>query len=360
MNDMLVPMPWEGNISSFKYEADIHPGYEWLLNHNHDDIHLALYQRWPSNNLPLGYNFYIVSFHLEAVDIKWLTQQSKRVNNIIVLFDGNTYNTTIPNVTFFPYYYWHIQLNTMSKWFNGTPQKHITTKASAVCNRITESKLIIFTAIAEYIGTHNSMLVLRDWLEKENISKTHEITHTLFKHLVDTFFNKYYGTTFTIDTFDNEIDNYQRHTASPWQPMYQNCAIHFTNESFHYSDTSPKLGEYMYPGPFITEKTLKCLLGQTAFIPVGQFDTYGTLIRLGFEFDYNFDISFDSIIGDHDRLLGIVHLIQHLATMPKEEIFEGTINSSIHNYNHIISGDFYNACENINQSTIEKIQNIIK
>jgi len=361
MNKTLVPLPWEGNISDFKNNTHIHQGYEWITTiSTNKKIFLKLYQRWPMEDLPLNYECYIISFHLEAVDIAWLTRQSKLVNNIIVLCDGRFYNFTINNVTFLSYYYWQYQLNTMIKWFGTNVNKNIIKKASAICNRITESKLLTFTAVAEYIGTTNSMLVLNDWLEPDNIMKEYEIFSPSIQLLTDVFFKKYYKKIFKIDDFDNSTDNYQYITAIPWQPIYQNCAIHFTNESFHYSDISDKLGDYMHPGPFITEKTFKCLLGQTAFVPVGQFDTYGTLQKLGFEFNYNFDISFDSIIGDHDRLEAIINLIKQFANMSKEELFEGTRESSIYNYNHIVNGDFYDICEDINKKSIEKILNIIE
>ena len=40
------------------------------------------------------------------------------------------------------------------------------------------------------------------------------------------------------------------------------------------------------------------MLGATAFIPVGQFETYRTLETLGFRFDYDFDITWDLDSGN--------------------------------------------------------------
>jgi hypothetical protein len=112
---------------------------------------------------------------------------------------------------------------------------------------------------------------------------------------------------------------------------------------------------YWHPGPFITEKTLKCLLGRTAFVPVGQCDTYGALKRVGFKFDYNFDISFDNVVHDHNRLADIVELIKTLVSMTPEEIYNGTEESSLYNFNYIKGGRFYKDCEIINQHTIDQI-----
>ena len=84
-NQMLVPLPVEGTqdtIPSF-------PGYEWIKKLPNKRIYFALFQRWPTitrstQNLPAGYDYYIVSFHLEAVDIAWLKKQ--QVTGPILVF----------------------------------------------------------------------------------------------------------------------------------------------------------------------------------------------------------------------------------------------------------------------------------
>ena len=367
--EMLVPLPFEGNVKDFKQCKRLHKGYEWVSRiDNNKNIYLMLFQRWPSHtyptplSIPENYDVYIVSFHLEAVDIKWLEEQSKKIKGeIIVLFDGSANNYTIPKVRFISYYYWHIQLDTMMEWFGhiDTKPKTITHKASAFCNRITSTKLITFTALAEYIGTANCMLVLRDWLEEENIFQDNQYVPAQLKQLFSIFFEKYYGNEYKIDDFTNEL-NFQKHTANPWQPAYQNCAIHFTNESFdtsymHLIDSPYSPSLCLHPGPFITEKTLKCLLGRTAFVPVGQFHTYKALERVGFKFDYNFDTSFDNIEHDNDRLIAIVDLIRELHNMSSEEIYKGTKESSEYNFNYIKGGRFYKDCEIINEYSINQV-----
>ena len=354
---MLVPsFPFNGNIDEFTKRKDLHVGYEWVNTlPTSKKTYLSLFQRWPTHALPPNYEIYIVSFHLETVAIEWLAEQSKRISGeIIVLFDGTSNNYTIPKVRFLTYYYWHIQLNTMINWFgNNYKPKHITHKASAFCNRISTTKLVTFTAMAEYLNEDNCMLVLHDWLENENITQEHEYAPAVIKELFDIFFKKYYDKKYVIDNFTNDL-NYQKHTANPWQPAYQNCALHFTNESYNTSDMFD-VALYSHPGPFITEKTLKCLLGGTAFIPVGQYNTYGALSRVGFKFDYNFDTSFDNIVLDDDRLVATVELIKTLSNVSMNELYKGTKESSEYNFNYIVSGEFYKHCEKLNQHTVEQV-----
>jgi hypothetical protein len=143
-------------------------------------------------------------------------------------------------------------------------------------------------------------------------------------------------------------------------PAYQCCAINVTNESFYNSDGWDTNGRsFTYAGPFLTEKTLKCLLGETAFIANGQFQTYSTLRSLGFEFDYNLDLSYDNIKPDLDRLIAIFGLIQSLQSMDTMEIFENTRGSCLHNKEHVLSGKFYSISEKINQETVQYIYNNI-
>jgi len=358
---MLVPLPFNGTIKEFKQRKNLHPGYNWInLLPDNKSVYLSLFKTHPISynyNLPLNYDVYVVSFHLEAVDINWIKSQVSRVNSeIIVLFDGKSNNYTLPRVRFLSYYYWHIQLHLMTEWF-GRPQnttKKITHKASAFCNRITNAKLIVFTALAEYIGTENSMLVLNNrTLEKDNVYDDEENIPKIIKTLSNKFFTEYYGNKYTVDNFTDDL-NQQKHTANPFHPAYQNCALHFTNESFDTSDIF-KSSLYLHPGPFITEKTLKCLLGGTAFIPVGQFDTYGELKRVGFKFDYNLDTSFDSIEQDTDRLVAIVELIKTLQNVSMDELYKGTCESSEFNVAYVNSGEFYKECEELNQYTINEV-----
>ena len=144
MRLLLVPSPCQGTID----QISIHPGYEWLARLPDKNIYFALFQAWPTRNLPTGYDYYIVSFHLEAVDLNWLRQQQVS-GPIIVLFDGVDYDLQIPGVQFESFFYWHYQLEQMQRWF-GTKEKSTPSyKFSAVCNRISQSKIWITTKLLE-------------------------------------------------------------------------------------------------------------------------------------------------------------------------------------------------------------------
>ena len=352
MKRMLVPSP----ICGTKDNIPTVSGYQWIHKLKNKKIYFALFQRWPNDNLPCGFDFYIVSFHLEVIDINWVKRQQQLLSSvkIIVLADGNSYNYSIPNVQFFPFYYWHYQLDQMQQWWGVQPPKKKNWKFSAVCNRISQSKIWSTTKLLE-TARESSLVVLNSWIEEKNVHNWEPTGREVLDNLTNIFRNKYLGQTIKIDDFENTNDNWQSITSNPWQPMYDQTAIHFTNESFHYSGMSENKKEYVWPGPFITEKTLKCLLAGTAFIPVGQFETYATLGKLGLEFNYGFDTTWDCDSGNLSRAHSIIDLIDCLNQFDINQLVTMTKESNNYNQNYIITGQFKRNCQKQNDETVEKI-----
>ena len=350
---MLVPMPVEGTQDSIPDIA----GYEWIKKLPNKKIYFALFQRWPKKNLPAGYDYYIVSFHLETVDLAWIKRQQVS-GPIVVLSDGHSYGLDILGVHFLPFFYWHYQLQQMQEWF-GTKEKSTPKyKFSAVCNRISQSKVWTTTKLLE-TARDSSLIVLNSWIEEKNVHNWQNTGNDTLDDLTTIFRNKYIGQILKIDNFDNATQNSQHITGNPWQPLYTDCAINFTNESFHYSGMQENDNAYTWPGPFITEKTLKCLLAGTAFIPMGQFETYKTLENLGLQFDYDFDTTWDLDSGNLSRAKSVINLIDNLNEFTVDQLLIKTKESTKYNQNHIVSGNFYQACKNINTNTIDNILKIL-
>ena len=350
---MLVPMPVEGTQDAI---PDI-PGYEWIKKLPNKKIYFALFQRWPKKNLPAGYDYYIVSFHLETVDLDWIKRQQVS-SPIVVLSDGQSYGLDIPGVHFLPFFYWHYQLQQMQEWF-GTKEKSTPKyKFSAVCNRISQSKVWTTTKLLES-AKESSLIVLNSWMEEKNVHNWQNTGNDTLDNLTTIFRNKYVGQILKIDDFDNATQNSQHITGNPWQPLYTDCAVHFTNESFHYSGMQENGSAYTWPGPFLTEKTLKCLLGSTAFVPVGQFETYQTLENLGLQFDYDFDTTWDLDSGNLSRAKSVINLIDTLNQYSVEQLVNKTQESNKYNQNHIVSGKFFEQCYQKNKESIDQIFNLI-
>lgn len=351
--NMLVPVSVQGT----KETLDVYKEYDWIQKLPNKRIYLALFQGHCVNDLPPDYEYYIVSWHLEAVDMAWLKRQ-RTTGHIIVLFDGNHYDCQIPNVTFVPYMYWHVQLDQIIDWFGLQPKPYPTRKFSAVCNRITQSKIWITTKLLE-TARDTSLIRLSRWLESKNVHDWQLTGNAVLDRLTITFRDKYQGQDIKIDDFDTFNSNIQQITANPWQPALQECVINFTNESFHYSGMSENGVDYVHPGPFITEKTLKCLIAGTALVPVGQFETYQTLKKFGLNFDYKFDTSWDLDAGNLTRAQKIVELIDHLNDFSVDQLVSLTKPVNDHNLNCIVSGTFAKKCREHNQQSVDHVFDII-
>jgi hypothetical protein len=327
------------------------------------DTFVALFMMWPSMDgyqLPLGHDLYVVSFNFEPFDVDWIQQQSLRIDApIIVLNEGSAYDFPLPqNVYFFPFYTWHIQIERILHFH---PKPTLSTKpsrylCSAICSRLTQSKILIFSAMVRFLGLDRCLLKLGTWLEPKNVHFWHDTGDAEIDDLIHYFRDTWLGRELKVDDWVDERDNNYRSNSDPWQPFYLDSALHFTNESYHYSFMSDQWGAATRPGPNISEKTMKPLIAGTAMIPVGQFDTYRTLSDLGFVFDYGeLDLEWDKKSGNLDRLRGIMDLIRSLHDYQPSDIDVMTKFSRQHNQSHVFSGDLRRRCEMINDKTVAEI-----
>lgn len=327
----------------------------------------------PAQDLPSGHPLYLIAFLDEPVDTDWLSRQITNISQpIIVLNDGGVYDFSLSdNVYFYQYHSWHYHMNKIMTWFPDRKKRKIKFKASAVCHRITQSKMLIFTALMEYLNRDELLVKLGNWLEEKNVNYRYPIHVPELDHLADIFFNKYLGTTISVDEFPSR-GNFQRFNSDPWHPFYVNSALHFTNESHYHSNRRPHLSRQVWsggfsqtrrpsvitacPGPGLSEKTYKCLISGTPFISVAQFDVYCSLEKLGFKFDYGpLDLKWDQITSDHTRLLEIVNLIKKLPCYSIGDIVDFTKHSSNHNMHHVWSGEFSKLCQVRNEQTASTI-----
>lgn len=325
-----------------------------------DDFFLALWLGWPGSfgyQLPDGFEIYVVSFHLDAVDVEWLQKEHQRLKRpIIVLWDSEFYDYPFADgIIPLRYICWHHQIDKMLQWYPNPKKKHdIRFKSSAHCSRITQSKLIVITALLEYFDPGSCLISLSNRLEEKDVHRREKTNNRILDSITEIFWDRYYGTILRLDDYYlNDINQYRQ--SDCWIPTYTECALNFTNESYHYSSMEQNGRNFIMPGPFITEKTLKCLVAGTGMVPIGQFDSYGALSRLGLKFDYQFDTSWDQDPGNLSRLESIVNLIKDLSRYSAQDLYDMVKESSQHNQEWIFSGNFAKKCEQANQETINKI-----
>jgi hypothetical protein len=166
--------------------------------------------------------------------------------------------------------------------------------------------------------------------------------HDVCDFYVNEFKNKWRSITI-------ELPNDDRIQGSYNNPAYQQSALNFTQESYHYSEMHLNNQRIIQPGPFVTEKTWKCLVSKTAFVPVGQYQTYKWLSDLGLKFDYGkLDLSFDLDPGNLSRLEKLVSLIKSLTQWSAMDLYTMTKDSTEYNYEYVLSDKFWQHCEDTN------------
>lgn len=353
--NVIMPPEWYG-VSDFPTTWN---EMEWLRELPSQTYYALYLKAFTNRSLEPGHPLYVVAFLDEPFNPDWLLDQCKKIKEpIIVLNDGSVYNFPFPpNVYFYQFHSWHYQMERIMHWFPQAVPRDMKYKVSAICNRVTQSKLLVFAAIVKSFNRSECLLKLSDWIEEKNVHFKTRTGVAQLDNLSDFFFLNYAGKSMVVDDFDNERDNKQDINSNPWQSFYVNSAMHFTNESYHYSlMTNKEGGQVIRPGPCLSEKTYKCLLSATPFISVAQFDVYRSFTELGCKFDYgSIDLSWDRDPGNLSRLCSIVNLINQLSEMSVADIAEMTLESSQHNFDHIWSGDFGRTCNSRNHATIAKI-----
>jgi len=303
-------------------------------------------------NLPKGYSGYVVK--TEGPNVEWIEKQAHLVDAPIFICqlykDYGTFDH-LPNVHFIPTIEWHYQFDQMQKVYDAKVEKNPQYKFSALCHRATQSKILVLTTLAQYIGLEQCLVSLHNVQEK-GVHYWQKTNNPVVDQCMQYFLENFKDKNILIDDFNNnnKLQVYNFHHSA-----YTDAAINITNESFHYSYMIINNKEVTLPGPFITEKTLKCIMSETAFINNAQFDTYVTLMSLGFKFDYGFNLEYDNDSGNISRMIAMLDLVKTLCKINTQDLYEQTRDSCVHNKEYVMSGDFYRTSEAINQRGIETI-----
>lgn len=354
---MFCPATWQGPAESF----DDFVRYPWMRDivSCGKNIYCAYWLTWHEFDLPQGYAHYVLSYHVENVNLDWIIDQQRRTGgSYVVLFPGKNYNIQSNSITLVPYIPWDQDLRFMhDTWGSRVINTQPRYKFSAICNRLTQSKVWITTKLLED-HAQDSAIVLNDWLEPKNVHHWQPTGNVTLDQLTEIFKLKYLGVTIK-DDFDQTINNEQSKNSNPWQKYYTDSALHFTNASFHYSYMQTDGVTYIYPGPDIDEKTFKCILAGTAFVPCAQFDVYGILQELGFRFDYGFDTTWDQDSGNLSRFASICKLIDTLGGLSVQDIVDATIDCSRHNQKWALSEEFKERCAKLRQESVDIVKELL-
>ena len=229
-------------------------------------------------------------------------------------------------------------------------------KISSLTNRHEYHKAAITAFLLKKFKKKDMLISWHKWKATEKIfylEEGYEIDERISQYLFD---NNFLNTDkILIDDFNNTI-NSPRLNINWLHPAFLDCAVNITNES-----TFQTLGQIsngvsvIIPGPYITDKTIKPLLGGTAFLHVGQPFLLKKLNELGIDINFGFPSDYDNEPFEDDRMLKIYKSIEFIMNSTIDELYQNSYEAIVNNLYCIKSGLFYKNCENHNKKNIEKI-----
>jgi hypothetical protein len=340
-----IPLRVFGDIRTIKLTEEILWWYPWIADLQHKNIYLALNLGWKPDGSypdapPPGYEYYIS--HGDSLMFGWPEHVIDKIDGKIIHLTGSLMPDSFDTDRI-----QYVSYNSTHKRIQGSVQhdvvKHIQYKASALVNRVSQSKAIVFAALKDILDEKDLVVSLNHTLKMDHPVHAWQLSGNEICDCYTTMFKDLWLDKKISLPNDDGIDH------SYYNSAYQTAALNFTMESYHYSFMSDGTRNYVQPGPFVTEKTFKCLLSRTAFIPVGQVHTYKWFKQLGLKFDYGcLDLGFDNDAGNLTRLEKIVDLIKSLRYWSAQDLYDMTRDSTLHNYELVTSTNFWNVCEESN------------
>lgn len=357
-----VPLTIEGHVKDIVMDKEIEYWYPWIADLKGLDCYLSLWAQWKPNGNgqvtwpdppPTGHEYYIISgdsmFGLAQHFAKFV---NGKVIQLILPITTNDFDTE--QITCLPYNDFHLRVNLLKKH---AINKNITHKVSALTNRLSHSKIVVFTALMEHLGMEDCLVSLcpagiSKFTLNEMFPNRELVNHEVCDRYLRIFYDQWLGKSLSLPSDNKNHLSYDN-------VAYQNVALNFTQETHNNSFVFKNGHSYIEPGPYLTEKTTKCIMSQTAFIPVGQMHSYQWLRSLGLRFDYgDLDLGFDNDPGNLTRLEKIIGLIKSLQQYTAQDLYQMTLDSTRHNYEHVQTQEFWQANETYNQKFYNYIKTI--
>lgn len=350
-----IPISVDSSLKDLKITDEILYWWPWIANLKNKNVYLFLRANWKPNgdfpdSPPPGYEYYIT--HGDTYLFGFPEHISSQVDGKIIHLTGSIITDLFDTdrINYVSYNNMHQRIARIPRTDNLV--KDIQYKASALTNRVTQSKAIILAALRHYLGEDCLASLHHNLYSSKNIHNWQLTGNQTCDKFLLFFKNKLNHIQLKLPQDDGVEGSYNN-------SAYRQSALNFTQETYHYSFTIQNGRSFCQPGPFITEKTWKSLLSSTAFISVGQAYVYRWLKSLGLKFDYGpLNLEFDEDPGNLTRLEKIVLLIESLQSWSAQDLYEMTRVSTEYNAQYVQSSEFWQICEDTNQSVYQLLESL--
>jgi len=134
----------------------------------------------------------------------------------------------------------------------------------------------------------------------------------------------------SVDAYCDPLIKGKSNDVNETNSFYKNIAIDLVSETC-----------YHYPGPYLSEKTLRPILHKRMFILVAPPGTLSLLKQTGYQtFSPFINEEYDEIHDPWDRMIAIVDEVERLCNIPIDQIKQAMYQHQEileHNYNHLIT-----------------------
>jgi hypothetical protein len=350
--------PW----AAIKNSLTVNAIYSSWKKFDWPDTYFLLNLNWPSDllidQIPDNFERYIISFQIEAIDIYWVKKLADKFKDrqIFVVHEGKSYNSDWwpDNLTFISWITWDDQLRRIASVHGRQDFVNTATrKITSLCSRTSQFKYYATGYMLKNYYNDTTLISYHRQVSKQS-DTDHLITNIPALDEIVEFMS--YQNPVLIDTTDQQKRNTHMLNTDWHHRGHTDSVFCLTNEGYHYSYSVIDGTEIIHPGPPLSEKTFKPILAGQAIIMVGQANSLSSLSKLGFNFDYGLDYSYDAEFKDLTRIQMIFKVIDKIMSMSIEELKKSTKEICTHNSNWAVSDGLKKITSSLNEKSLEELR----
>ena len=317
---------------------------DWLHKLNKGKTFFGLNYNWPGQYKldPIGnfYDTYVFSWHLEPWDHDWLEKFCEEHPSQQIVIIGEfplsiSYQKRFPNLKCLVNHCWHLFVPHVLDFFGKNylfPKKREYT-VSSLCNMPSMTKAFVTAHLLKNYYPRDDLLLSWNINKRQQFCQSMNFLGNTGRPILDDLATYYQQSMKTLSITIDDFTETAHNNCDFTKDAYSNSLINLTNETF----VQTLKHSTIYPGPYFSEKTWKCLLAGTGLIPAGQPGTYKHLDEFGFDTNYPWPKEFDSVMGDSDRMESLFKTIDWVLSNQCLDYTDKIQEINLNNYEHIRS-----------------------
>lgn len=370
-----------------------HPGlefwrqhYGWLNKIDPSKVGICLDSAFNYNQIADHFRVVVCSsFEIDPRLNELITLSKRYPEKLFVwLCDSDLYDCVLPsNIVHIRYRHLHLKIKSFKENYHRpiTPikNKKITHKFSSLSFWPRQSRAFVTALLSTYAKSQSIISwhgfqdhqIDIDYANSNGITRS--VDYKFFSDLIDSLKTSPQFSELNWDILDSilKIDDYELHQnfveyniSDIDNPAYQNCWSNFNNETNSFGDYYDGVRIRNNPGPYLTEKTIKCLVSGCVLLNSGQPKIYSFLDQqYGIQCRYSFSMDYDNIFADFDRLHALMTLVKDLSDESLSTLIDRNIDACADIQNTILSDEWQELVKSTNclldQEVLRAIETVL-